>query len=837
MKNKKVIFILFPLLIVLTLVFSYIFSNKVKSDVNSQEYYYNITQKENFPKVNGTIYAMDLSEDGSILYVGGSFSQIGDIGGSGNVYNRSNLAAINTSDYSITTWVPEAGSEVRALQVSGSYIYIGGSFTSVNGTYTGGFARIGTDGVLDVTTCTPNIHSFSSGTYTVYDISIDSGYIYVAGNFNRIIDENTPVYGLVRLDSTACTWDSEWLPQPNGAVYDIEIYNGSIYIGGGFDYINDEYTGEFAKISPVDASVDFSCAPNIHKSEEIVYTVYDISITSEYIYVGGSFNKIIDISNEVNGLVRLENTNSCTWDSSWIPEVSQKLYLPSIYTISPVGEDVFVGGSFDYIGGEEDTEFALLDGDTGKVIQYWNPHIVFQDPTPIGTVYSSIVEGNDVYIGGSFNHVGHVFNPQGYGLTSYTFSYNPIPTIEIKSIEDLDNMRENLMANYVLIRDLDFTSCDSYNDCNNMTTYTTGEGWEPIGYYDEVTDSFVRYLGKFDGQGYTLSNLYINNTSESLSSGLFGIVGEGGEIKNLGIENVNISASYNIGALVGILQGRIENSYAKGSITGEECIGGLVGNQWMEGEVLELSTIRNSYSEASISGETDTGGLVGCNAGDVINSYSIGEVTGDYNVGGLIGSYQEGNIINSFWDTVTSGQADSNGGIGLTTSQMKDFMTYQDWDVVAMNSFDPSDPSVWYIDDGEDYPRLYWEYVGPEIETDTATNLTWVSATLNGELTSMDGESSVQLYFQYRKVGDVWSMSPQVSKTTTGTFAYNLGDLIKETQYEYRAVVSWRDVGTIYGDIKSFTTPALPPLPTVFGPVVSNIDDIQTPSNTEVPLL
>ncbi len=834
MKNKK-IFLLFPLLILFTLAFSYFLSNNLKTEVKSEEnMYYDITHNPSFPKVDGTVYDMALSEDGSILYVGGIFSEIGDLYGTGATYNRSNLAAINTSDYSVTSWAPITDGEVRSIQVNGDYVYIGGSFNYINEVDVGEFARVSSQGVLDSSVCIPNIHSYPDTT-TVYDISITNDYIYVAGSFDWIIDEVTQVYGLVRLNKSDCSWDSGFVPVLDGTVYDIELYDGGIYIGGGFKNIGVTYTGDFAKLNS-DGSVNLNCTPNIHTLEETA-TVYDISLTDEFIYVGGSFNSIGEGEYNVDGLIRLYNTNTCSWDNSWVPEVSNGGNRPVIFSISPVRDDVFVGGSFTSIGGLSNTEFSLLDGTSGVSLYYWNPEIGGSSLYGTATVFSSLIKNNIVYVGGSFTHVFGE-GSFGYGLASFSFSYDVVPTIQVNTIEDLDNMRENLFANYILTKDLDFENCNSYTDCDNMTTYTTGEGWEPIGFWDDEFQDYIAYVGTFDGQGHTISNLYINRPSES-RVGFFGIVGESSKIQNVGLINSYVSGGENTGGLVGRLMGRVENSYVTGSVMGEYCIGGLVGTHFIEEDIPLVLTIINSYSEASVSGDEAVGGLVGCNTGDVINSYSTGTVSAEYSVGGLIGGYNGGDILNSYWNTQTSGVEEStSGGTGLTTIEMKTLLSFSDWDIVAMNSFDPSDPSIWYISDGQDYPRLYWEYEAPEVLTKTATDITIESATLNGELISMDGETEVGVYFRYRQ-GDegAWITVDGVTKTSSGVFSSPITGLTLNTQYQYQAVVTWRGVGTEYGNIVTFSTPETPPLPTVFGTVVSNIEDIQNPDDTEVPLV
>jgi hypothetical protein len=64
----------------------------------------------------------------------------------------------------------------------------------------------------------------------------------------------------------------------------------------------------------------------------------------------------------------------------------------------------------------------------------------------------------------------------------------------------------------------------------------------------------------------------------------------------------------------------------------------------------------------------------------------------------------------SFWDTETSGQPTSDGGgTGKTTEQMQDITTFSGagWDIVLIGSYVDE---TWYIDDGNDYPRLGWQF-------------------------------------------------------------------------------------------------------------------------------
>jgi len=209
--------------------------------------------------------------------------------------------------------------------------------------------------------------------------------------------------------------------------------------------------------------------------------------------------------------------------------------------------------------------------------------------------------------------------------------------LEIRTWYDLDAIRNNLSGHHILMNDLD-SSTPGYDELVSPTA-NGGKGWQPIGGYF----SYV-FEGTFDGQGYEIRDLFINRLDE-LGVGLFGIVDEGGVIENVGVVNATVTGYVLIGGLVGGNAGTVSNSYSRGSVTGEECVGSLVGaNEW-------VGTVSNSYSTGSVTGEWRVGGLVGDNRGTVSNSYSTSSVTGNSGVGGLVGfNIDDGSLSNSFYN-------------------------------------------------------------------------------------------------------------------------------------------------------------------------------------------
>ena len=303
-------------------------------------------------------------------------------------------------------------------------------------------------------------------------------------------------------------------------------------------------------------------------------------------------------------------------------------------------------------------------------------------------------------------------------------------------------------------------------DAFDTANWFEGRGWLPIG-----NDS-VRFSGLYNGQNFSISNLYINRPTEDYI-GLFGKTYYV-EINNINIVNSNVTGKNNIGILAGLIDGTAENCFSSGNVTGNDYVGGLLGT------LGTISIINTCQSSVNVDGSNCVGGLTGLNFGIIYKCYStgdvIGSITGEMYSGGLVGrnynnitdcfsssnvvgaiaggitgfndlsecesmiyrSFSYGqvtgnvcggivavtnleNIFDSFWDTETSMIDSSAGGTGLTTSEMKTITTFTDagWDFVDETTNGTND--IWNIDGATNngYPFLSWQTTG--IETFQAT--------------------------------------------------------------------------------------------------------------------
>ena len=247
----------------------------------------------------------------------------------------------------------------------------------------------------------------------------------------------------------------------------------------------------------------------------------------------------------------------------------------------------------------------------------------------------------------------------------------------------------------------------------------------------------TQFTGVFDGDGHTISNLQIKGGSHV---GLFGCVASRAEVKDLSVADFDITASsvyvggllgYQsyanvtrccstgvvsgrsyVGGLVGCnANGRISQCYSTCVVSGGEHVGGLAG---FNSGALALCYSTGAVSATNTVGRppyAGGGGLVGINGGSITTCYSAGVLTGSGSVGGGLVGYNGyyASVNQCFWDTQTSGQIWSGGGTGKTTAEMQTAKTFLDagWDFVGETANGTED--IWWILEGKDYPRLWWE--------------------------------------------------------------------------------------------------------------------------------
>lgn len=279
-------------------------------------------------------------------------------------------------------------------------------------------------------------------------------------------------------------------------------------------------------------------------------------------------------------------------------------------------------------------------------------------------------------------------------------------------------VRYYLTSHFMQVADIDL----------GVAPWNQGSGWNPIG------TSATPFRGTYNGDGFTISNLTINRSSQYYV-GLFGYTNSAqfsnmviNQASILGYGSVGIIAGYaqagglivanrchvegNVSGILGVgglfgnvINGTISTSSSYANVTGNNQQGGLVGNY-------QHGTIRDCYTRGSVNGAI-SGGLIGqLNNITIENSYSATQITGINSLGGLVGSgWNYPTVVSSYWDMSISGINYTFGdGVGSTTSDMTfpySQSVYNDWNFSTTWKADTD----YSVNDGYPYHRWMIKYV------------------------------------------------------------------------------------------------------------------------------
>ena len=386
------------------------------------------------PNANSVVYSIALQADGRIL-AGGAFNGVNSIGGQ----TRNRIARLDATTGSADSFDPNANSSVisiaiqsdRKILASGVFdsiggnlrhniarleidgridqtldlsatgngilatavqpdgkILIGGGFTTVLGVARNKIARLNTDGTLD-TAFNP---SASGPSAYVDSIAVQAdGKILVGGSFSSIGGQMRN--DIARLDATTGLADS-FDPNatgPNNTVRSIVVQaDGQILVGGFFTSIGGQPRNNIARLDATSGLAD-SFDPNASLG------VYSIAVQADgKILAGGTFSSIGGQTR--NHIARLDPTTALA--DSFNPNASCGCPLASISSIALQADGrILVGGTFEFIGGQQRAHIARLDPSTGLADSF--------NPSADNHVLSIAVQADGkVLAGGYFNSMG-----------------------------------------------------------------------------------------------------------------------------------------------------------------------------------------------------------------------------------------------------------------------------------------------------------------------------------------------------------------------------------------------------------------------------------------------
>jgi len=288
--------------------------------------------------------------------------------------------------------------------------------------------------------------------------------------------------------------------------------------------------------------------------------------------------------------------------------------------------------------------------------------------------------------------------------------------IGISNCVELQAMNNNLSADYILLNDI---------DCSDTINWNDGSGFRPVGHYDIDWNEFP-FTGTLNGQGYTISSVYTNwnNTDAVFISGLFGWAKDS-SISNVNLDYFNITQHHpdwgDVGFLIGESNGvnisnvSITNSYAKAS----GWVGTFIGFGGGGG-----TKIYDSYgtNNTLVSDGTQTMNYVvnladlnffgAISGGSIIQNSYLAEIY--YVLLNRTGTVKPFSVLtsinNSYFDCETLFLNDvalsCEQNYSKTIVEMQTLSTFTGWDMALSSEFTTE---TWYIDEGNDYPRLWFE--------------------------------------------------------------------------------------------------------------------------------
>ena len=308
--------------------------------------------------------------------------------------------------------------------------------------------------------------------------------------------------------------------------------------------------------------------------------------------------------------------------------------VPATTTVTVTVPDTY--GSFNVldgtVSGEATTSYAHSGPGTGQTGNQFSFYALVDDETQTLTLNAG---GSDASIAnvplGPDKHIILEGDVAGAGWTGVSFTasiaedWGSTVELEIVGSTYIVSSYEALMVWAKAVQSDPSLNCrlDA-----NITLPAVEEGesnWTPV----------PNFTGTFDGNRKIITGL-------TCAGGLFGTIGSEGEVLDLTLENVKITAWGNyVGAIAGTNQGTVSGCHVVGgSVQGTQVVGGIVG--YNEGSVTDCSCTATVY------GDDRVGGIVGHVSGataNVVGCMSTGDVTGTGFVSGVVGQTEAGSVV------------------------------------------------------------------------------------------------------------------------------------------------------------------------------------------------
>jgi len=274
------------------------------------------------------------------------------------------------------------GNVLASIVQADGKVVIGGSFVAVRGVQRSNIARLNADGSVDM--------SFDPGTDgPVMALAVGNGVIYVGGSFQTIAGE--PRAGLAAVDATTGQ-TTPWAPfaiptyeQVNALA--VAPAGDAVFVGGFFNEIGGMSRRNLAAI----ATSDGGAIPGWQADTDS--TIHAMALVGETLYIGGNFQSVAGVARSQLAALNVADAEVKNWN----PAANSSAIEVDALVAS--GTNIYIGGYFFQMGGQERTSVAAVDATTGLATS-WNPSAFFQDS--YFQTLAIAASGNTLYMGGNY---------------------------------------------------------------------------------------------------------------------------------------------------------------------------------------------------------------------------------------------------------------------------------------------------------------------------------------------------------------------------------------------------------------------------------------------------
>lgn len=336
--------------------------------------------------VSGVVLALAVA--GNTVYAGGDFTQAG-----GAPANRvARFDSGNQTWASLGSGVPNGVNNfVHALAISGSTVYVGGDFTQAGGALANRVARFDTD--------TQTWSSLGNGAAngvdsTVWTLAISGSTLYAGGSFTQA--GSAPANRVARFDTASQMWASLGTGTANGVngvILALAVSSTTVYAGGDFTQAGGAPANRMARFDSGSQSWSSLGGGTANGVNGLVRALV---VSDAALYLGGDFIQAGGAS--ANRVARFDLAGQ-----TWAPlgTGASNGVSGQVFALKSFGSHISVGGGFSQAGSVPANRVALFEtssqtwvslGGRANGVNNW--------------IYSLVVSGNTVYLGGDFNQAG-----------------------------------------------------------------------------------------------------------------------------------------------------------------------------------------------------------------------------------------------------------------------------------------------------------------------------------------------------------------------------------------------------------------------------------------------